>query len=164
MMMSARKKPPTEDQKTDVYDTGRSRTVRPTQKGLGRPSDGERKRVVELTTPTQVDPPPSSDTPALAGPPLSASPDPLALRVISMKTPAELAAERREREGREHVVKMRAISEVSRHDTPTNLGRLAPPRDPAGARARRLREVVIWGSAVLLVASVVTLGIWLIAR
>ena len=146
-MMSARRKPPTEDQKTGVYDSGRSRTVRPTQKGMGRPTDAERKRVVELTTPTQIDGPPSEP-----------------IRVISMKTPAELAAERGEREGREHVVKMRAISEVSRHDTPTNLGRLAPPRDPAGARARRLREVVIWGSAVLLVASVVTLGIWLIAR
>lgn len=147
--MSARRKPPTEDQKTGVYDSGRSRTVRPTQKGLGgpRPSDAERRRVVELTTPTQVDAPPSEP-----------------IRVISMKTPAELAAEKREQAAKNHVVQMRAISEVSRHDTPTNLGRLAPPRDPAGARARRVRDFVIWGSAVLLVASVVTLGVWLIAR
>jgi len=145
--MSARNKRPTEEEKTDVFDTGRSRTVRPTEKGMGRPSDAERKRVVEMTTPTQVDPPPSEP-----------------IRVISMKTPAELAAEKKARAAKEHLVKMRAISEVNRHDTPTNLGRLAPPRDPAGARARKLRDFVIWGSAVLLVATGVMLGVWFLAR
>ena len=133
-MMSARRKPPTEDTQTSVFDKR-------------QPSEDERRRAVELTTPTQIDGPPSQP-----------------IRVISMKTPAELAAEKRAQLAKNHIVQIRAISEVSRHDTPTNLGRLAPPRDPAGARARRLRELVIWGSAVLLVASVVTLGVWLIAR
>jgi len=145
--MSARSKRPTEDEKTNVFDTGRSRTVRPTQKGMGKPSEEERRRVVEMTTPTQVQPQPSEP-----------------IRVISMKTPAEIAAEKRALAAKNHMVQIRAISEVNRHDTPTNLGRLAPPRDPAGARARKLRDLVMWGSAVLLVAMAVMLGVWFLAR
>ena len=85
--------------------------------------------------------------------------DPPAIQVISMKPPAP-----EKRAVPEHVVRIRAISEVSRHDTPTNLGRLAPPRDPIGARKRQLRDVVIWGFAVLVVAVGVMLGVWFLAR
>jgi len=106
--MSARRKPPTEDQRTAVFEPRR---------------------------------------------------EPPAIQVISMK-----GGDVEKRARPEHVVRIRAISEVSRHDTPTNLGRLAPPRDPIGARKRQVREVVIWGFAVLVVAVGVMLGVWFLAR
>lgn len=84
------------------------------------------------------------------------------MRVISMKTPADLE---REAKGQRvlPVVKLRAISEVNQ-TPPRGMGNLAPPRDPREARSRRLRDNVIWGSLAVIVASIVTLAIWFLAR
>lgn len=97
-----------------------------------------------------------------AVPPAAAAPEPL--RVISMKTPMELEAEQAEKAARQlPVVKMRAMSEV-RKTPPRGLGNLAPPRDPREARSRRVQDVVIWGSVAVILASIVTLAIWFLAR
>ena len=51
-----------------------------------------------------------------------------------------------------------------RHETsPADLGYLAPPRNEHEARARKLRELMISGSVVVIVGSVVMLAIWLLA-
>lgn len=84
------------------------------------------------------------------------------MRVISMKTPADLELEDKAQRA-PPVVKLRAISEV-RQTPPHGMGHLAPPRDPREVRARRVRDNVIWGSVAVILASVVTLAIWFLAR
>ncbi len=84
------------------------------------------------------------------------------MRVISMKTPADLDNEEKAQRVLP-VVKLRAISEI--HQAPTRgMGNLAPPRDPREVRSRRLRDNVIWGALAVILASVVTLAIWFLAR
>src|SRR5690606_27397595 len=59
--------------------------------------------------------------------------------------------------------KLRAMSEV----TPVsqqNLGHVAPPYDPVEARARKLREYVVWGCLSVILASVIALVVWFAAR
>jgi hypothetical protein len=86
------------------------------------------------------------------------------MRVISMKTPADLDAEEKEKAQRVlPVVKLRAISDLH-HTPPRGMGNLAPPRDPREARSRRVRDNVIWGSLAVILASIVTLAIWFLAR
>jgi len=112
---------------------------------------------------------PPLDASALALPPVPTAPMPAVvppahaepLRVISMKTPADLEAEKAQRVL--PVVKLRAISEVHR-TPPRGMGNLAPPRDPTEARSRRVRDHVIWGSVAVILASIVTLAIWFLAR
>jgi len=84
------------------------------------------------------------------------------MRVISMKTPADLDAEEKAHRVLP-VVKLRPLSDI--HQTPRReMGHLAPPRDPREARSRRVRDNVIWGSVAVIVASFVTLAIWFLAR
>ncbi len=84
------------------------------------------------------------------------------MRVISMKTPADLGSEDRAQRVLP-VVQLRAISNA--HQTPARgMGNLAPPRDPREVRSRRVRDNVIWGSLAVILASVVTLAIWFLAR
>lgn len=106
------------------------------------------------------------------------SPEPM--RAISMKTPAELAAERVQAvaappQRPQHVappkVQIRSIGSVAeaarRAHTTTpahGLGTIAPPRDPRQARERKLWSLVFWGSIVVIIASLVALAVWLIAR
>jgi len=62
--------------------------------------------------------------------------------------------------------KLRAISEITPlpHALPRNLGYLAPPRDPAEVRSRRVRDLVIWSSLAVILASAVALAIWFLGR
>jgi len=85
------------------------------------------------------------------------------LRVVSMKTPAPTNAPRPEPVRELPAVQLRALSDL-RRTPPVGLGRLAPPRDPAEVRSRRLRDLVTWGSVVVIVACGVTLLIWFVAR
>jgi len=86
------------------------------------------------------------------------------IRVISMKTPADLAAAEAEKAQRVlPVVQLRAMSDAHR-TPPRGMGNLAPPRDPTEARSRRVRDNVIWGSVAVILASIVTLAIWFLAR
>jgi len=97
---------------------------------------------------------------ATAPPPPGSGSEPM--RVISMKTPADLDAEEKAQRVLP-VVKLRALSDV--HQTPPRgMGNLAPPRDPREARSRRVRDNIIWGSVAVILASFVTLAIWFLAR
>jgi hypothetical protein len=60
--------------------------------------------------------------------------------------------------------KLRAVSEVTPAQAPQNLGHVAPPYDPEEARARKVREYVIWGCVAVMLASVIALVVWFAAR
>jgi len=162
--MSGRSRPPTDEQKTGFFD---SKSVRPrpkseTTRGYSSGEEGTGVGLeiasptrVEIATPTQVTRPTNKSEP---------------LRVISMKTPAELAAERKRAQAvaGQHQLKaeIRSLADVhKRNDTPAHgMGYLAPPRDVKHVRARRLREWVLWGSVVVIVSCAVMLAVWFLAR
>jgi hypothetical protein len=107
-------------------------------------------------------------TPPAGSPPPTVKPTPMPapapLMAISMKTPANpdlKPVEKREPE-LPHV-RLRAMSELSRAQQPQNLGNLAPPYDPAEARARTVREYLIWGSLAVIMASAIALVVWFVA-
>jgi hypothetical protein len=163
----SRESPPdTDDEETAIYDSSRGR--RPTQRGHetsgGHPArnqqpnedrDSYRKRAIEMTTPTAITP----DAPL----PIVHSERSEPIRVISMKTPS---AEKIEAPAPKHIVKLRPISELAAVDKtpPGGMGRLAPPRDAKQVRTRRIRDVVIWSLAVLVIGAIVTVAVFLLAR
>ncbi len=137
--MTARSRPPTDPQQTSIYD--------PAQAPRGRPA--------EIGTPTELAPPP---------PPPHDHSQPI--RVISLKAPGDLSEERLP--VKEHRPRLRRLSEVAPQRAriatpPGGFGYLAPPRDPREARTRRLRDYVLWGSVVVMLAGAVMLGVWFLA-
>lgn len=84
------------------------------------------------------------------------------IRVISMKDQADARPRSDERTALQ--VQLRSIAEVTRrHDTPVDLGRLAPPHDPRQARTRRLLDNALWASVAIILACAIMLAIWLLA-
>jgi hypothetical protein len=154
MTMSARSRPPTDEQKTAYYDPEQD------------PHRARTRRVggVEIGTPTEVTPPAGEQ---LASGEHAARPERSEpIRVISMKAAAEPSEERPP--VRQHQPRLRRLSEVTpprqRVATPPGgLGYLAPPRDPREARTRHRREYLKWGSAVVILAVIVMLGVWFLA-
>jgi hypothetical protein len=59
--------------------------------------------------------------------------------------------------------KLRAVSEMAAPKQ-QNLGNLASPYDPKAARARAMREYVIWGCLAVILASAIALVVWFTAR
>lgn len=116
-------------------------------------------RAVEHATPTQIDEAPlDQGTPTAVTAPERSEP----LQVISMKD--QLARPRGGAERRPLHIQLRSLAEVAgRHDTPVNLGRLAPPRDPRQARARRLRANVLWACVAIVLACGISLVVWFAA-
>src|SRR5512138_581290 len=160
-----------DDEETSIYDSGPPRPRSETKRGHetsgpfpkvgreqlpGEDRDSYRKRAIEMTTPTAITP----DAPLPIVPQREKS-EPI--RVISMKTPA---AKRAGTEPQQHVVKLRSISEVASIDqTPAGgMGRLAPPREAKPVPTRRIRDVVIWTLAVLVIGAIVTAAVFLLAR
>ena len=140
----ARQRPPTDELKTEIYDSQqRARMPKPTKRGHG---SGE----IEIGTPTEIDPPRKERS------------EPI--RVISMKTPAEIAAEKKQAKKQE--AKIRPLSEVIRMDQtpPRGMGNLAPPANARERNVRRLRDWLIWGSVLVIIACTVMLGVWFLAR
>ena len=88
------------------------------------------------------------------------------IQVLSRKTPGELEPPAPQPTPELKRPRIRAISEVTPLPSalPSNLGYLAPPRDPAADRARRVRELLGWGAVMMLVAAVVAVAIWFVAR
>ena len=81
-----------------------------------------------------------------------------------MKTPADPNLKPVPKPEREMPhVQLRAMSEMSRAQIPLNLGNLAPPYDPAEARKRTVRDYVVWGSLVVILASAIALTVWFVA-
>lgn len=140
----ARQRPPTDELQTEVYGSPpRARAVKSTKKGF---ESGE----IEIGTPTQIDPPKERSEP---------------IRVISMKTPAEIAAEKRAKlEAKQHKAEIRALSDVRQNATPPRgMGYLAPPADPRERNVRKLRDWLIWGSVLVIISCAVMLGVWFLA-
>jgi hypothetical protein len=146
-----RRRPPTDEQKTSIYDSGqRARGKKETRKGF---ESGE----IELPTPTEIDPVGAAPT---SSPREKSEP----IRVISMKTPAQIAAEKQKVDKKKHQVEIRALSDVARQNTPPRgMGNLAPPVDYRQRRQRRLRDWLIWGSVLVIISCVVMLGVWFLA-
>jgi hypothetical protein len=126
-----------DDDKTNIYDSGKY----PNTPKATLPKPGEPDFVREAATP---------------------------IKVRSMKTPGASSGEiplPPEVPRPQHQVKLRAISEIASNQRPQlALGYLAPPRDPNAVRARRWRDFVVWGSVCVILACVVALGIWFIAK
>lgn len=84
---------------------------------------------------------------------------------MSMKAPGAPEPERPARVVPE--VRVRPMAEVRKDQTqtpPQGMGFLAPPRDPNEARSRRRADYLIWGSVAVIVAAVVMLAVWFLAR
>ena len=85
------------------------------------------------------------------------------IMAISMKTPGD-GAQRQVKEPVLPAVKLRAMSEVTRSQTPQNLGNLAPPYDPKEARAKSTREYILWGCVAVIIASAIAVVVWFVGR
>ena len=85
--------------------------------------------------------------------------------MVSMKTPAELAAEKKQVLAKKHNVEIRALSDVRRqHDTPARgMGYLAPPANRKERQARKVRDWLIWGSVLVIISCAVMLAVWFLA-
>lgn len=143
-----RKRPSTEEQRTSIYDSNAGKRAKSeTRKGF---ESGQITApiVPEIGTPTQIDPPRERSEP---------------IRVISMKSPAEIAAEKKQ--AKKHNVEIRALSDVVRqHQTPTRgMGYLAPPADPKERQVRKVRDWLIWGSVLVIISCAVMLAVWFLA-
>lgn len=154
-----------DDDATAIYDSLKPRPLRgikPTQP----PPLPKPPRPPAVPGPPKLAPPkpepPKPEPPKPEPPKLPAEP----IRVVSMKTPAELAAEKphdkqAQRElPKVHIRPMRAQTQPGPHE----LGTVAPPRDPKAARERQAWSLVFWASIVVIIASLVALAVWLIAR
>jgi hypothetical protein len=156
--MSARVRRPTDEVATEIYDPERQRAL------LGTPL-------------SPADPPASfedaTEVTPVPGPPAEpAAPTELRqrlersepIRVISMKDHTEAARPRSDDARVPLHVQLRSMAEVAGHnDTPVKLGNLAPPRDPRQARARRVRDNVVWACVAVVLACAISLAIWLVA-
>jgi hypothetical protein len=135
------------------------RSKQPTQRGHSQ---------VEDDAPTTVDPParfPRAESPPIQVMSVKAQHEsgPVA---ISMKTPADAQPDAPAATPIIARPKLRAISEVTPlpNAQPKNLGYLAPPRNGAEVRSRRMRDLVIWSCVAVIIASGVALAIWFIGR
>src|SRR5437762_8796528 len=123
--MAERSRPPTDEQKTAIYDPERDPRGKPAPRGAR----------VEIGTPTEVTPPHLEH--------LASAERSEPIRVISMKASADASEERRP--VKQHQPRLRRLSEVTPErqrvaTPPGGLGYLAPPRDPRAVRPRRWRE------------------------
>lgn len=182
--MSARAKTPTsrgtppapEQQPSRRLNTGGFRPMRPSQEGLkteifdtegfaqGKPSVPQDSiaapidKSVSLVVHSRMNEDLNSDSfvKEVATP----------IKAISMKTPAveRPALDPSLDQRPQPRVKLRAMSELGLNQKQQDLGRLAPPRDPNAAAARRRQDYLVWGSVSVIVASVVALIIWFLAK
>jgi len=190
--MTVRARPPTDEIETEVDDQKHTRVRNPTKRGhesgtptttlprgtIPQPADSLAAGSIEEER-TDVDPAKQqvklseraqarvkslarSKQPTKPRPVQRAGTEPSApIQVISMKDSLTASAEKRV--AREHKVRFRPLAEVRGAETQPNLGNLAPPRDPRAVRARRLHDLVVWGSVVVIVGCAVMLGVWFLA-
>ncbi len=134
-----------------------------TQRWEGRPPTGAPVPPESFALPyAPTDSPFAAPSPPYATPEPMYPPAPPQLLAVSHKTPgADLARPYDQRPIPQ--VQLRPLAELSK-TPPHGMGRLAPPHDPNRARTRKTQDVMIWGSVVVMIGSIVTLVIWLIAR
>ena len=122
--------------------------------------------------PTVIDeprPPATLDTPR---PPIVAvsKKHPPQIQAISMKTPGQGLPAPTANPPTPILQRpqLRGVAEVAAQGRSTgpvqNLGNLAQPYDPRQARARAVREYVIWGCLAVILASGIALVVWFVAR
>ncbi len=106
------------------------------------------------------EPPRLPSPPAL---PIAAMPRRATFEMISMKSPAQIAAEKAARPLRE--VQLRSLADAGHPTPPKGLGFLAPPRDPA----REPKPMAGWLYALLAVlgalaiAAIIATAMWFLA-
>jgi hypothetical protein len=189
--MSVRARRPTDEIATEIYDPEQPRSgLRPPVSAADPaaapvvPFESFESDVTEVTPiptrgqidlamPTGIDSAPGGGAP-LVEPAASGNPAAPAaprrfersepIRVISMKDHTDVQKPRADDPRVPLHVQLRSLAEVAGHsNTPVELGRLAPPRDPRQARARRMRANVIWGCIAIALACAISLSIWLVA-
>ena len=169
-MAQKRQRPPTDEQKTSIYDSKnlKHRAKSDTRKGFESgeialptlPDKGQTIREVTVPTPLDIGTPTHIDPPREKSEPI---------KVISMKTPAAIAHEKqaakKAQQKKHHKAEIRALSDVVRRDQtpPRAMGYLAPPADPKERQVRRLRDWLIWGSVLVIISCIVMLGVWFLA-
>jgi hypothetical protein len=166
-----RSRPPTDEIKTEIYDSDGGRPTVELATKIGRQprppklpaidteaTEKTKRPSVEVAEATEISrhPPIEQGTPTDVN---RAEP----LRVISMKTPAELEAEKRSKlVPKAHI---RSIAEVSgAHHKRSEMGFLALPRDAKQARGRRVVSNLYWAATVVAIALVVALALWFVTQ
>jgi hypothetical protein len=138
--------PPGDDAPTTIYDgdeqPGRRRPASVTAKGSAPPPE-----------PTVVDKPR-----AQTAPPVQNAPP---IQAISMKTPGNALP--LEAPAPTPVLPRPKLRGDVTPIPQQNLGNLAPPYDAKEARARSMREYVMWGCLAVILASVIALVVWFAA-
>jgi hypothetical protein len=145
-MSAGSRKPPDDDAATKIFDSQR-RLKAPTQRGYERSADT-----------TQPEAPDEHAAPA-SHEDASAS---QSFRVISKKSAPGVLPTKIERPPRQ--VKIRSMAEVRVPSVTHQMGNLAPPRDAREVRSRRVRDIILWGSVTMIVACIVMLLVWFLAR
>jgi len=123
---------------------------------------------------TQPPPEPTAKPAPLAkiAPAPAAAPKPVGhqtsgpMRAVSMKTPADVAAQKptNPKVVRPKIPEVKLRSIAAQKGTPPRVtGNLAPPRDEREDRKQRLWSNTFWASIAVIIASIVALAIWLIA-
>jgi hypothetical protein len=84
-------------------------------------------------------------------------------RAISMKSPDGVTKKALEPPVLP-AMKLRAMSEFHRAQTPQNLGNLAPPYDAHEARKRTAQDYAMWGCIAVILASGIALAVWFVGR
>ena len=150
----ARQRRPTDDQKTEIYDSRKPkpRAKTATKKGF---ESGDSHETLDIGTPTEIDL-------SLRAREAARQDRSEPIKVISMKAPE---ADKKRGEAKQHKPEIRSLSDVLPRSAtpPRGMGRLAPPADPKQARVRRLRDWLIWGSVLVIISCVVMLGVWFLA-
>ncbi|MGE0868280.1 MAG: hypothetical protein AB7P03_06955 [Kofleriaceae bacterium] len=150
----------------DTIDDARAQDFDPTATELSAAPDFESESPDDDAPTRQLElsdrPITKTDLDVVAAP---AAPDD-SIRMISMKTPGTGDPQPKPERALPKV-RLRSLSGLRRRQpqvaTAMPRGNLAPPRDPRQARARRLRDLVLWASLVEVLASAVTLAIWFLA-
>ena len=140
-----------DDAPTTIYDSGElpaRKRPSPTAKGSAPPEK-----------PTLVDKPRAPVQPV-------AKQDSSPIKAVSMKTPGNAKPEPAANPPTPILPrpKIRAVSEVTPAQQAQNFGNIAQPFDPKAARARAMREYVIWGCVVVMLACGIALVVWFVAR
>jgi len=145
-------RPSADDLPTTIYDSGelpaRKRSAPVTAKGQPTLHDKPKPQAVQAVSKQEQSAP---------------------IQAISMKTPADAVRAAQPENPPTPILprpKLRAALEVTPLRAPPaqNLGNLAQPYDPKEAKARAVREYVIWGCIAVILASAIALAVWFLAR
>ncbi len=172
--MSGRTRPPTDETRTKIFDSKAPKAPQPAPESAPESTARSPSSRPPTPVPTRTKGPTrqgyesgSVVVPKTDDLNLSITPEPL--RAISMKSAIDRAKPQAPKQfvlPKQHKPEIRSLEEVSqqRAQTSGQTGRIAPPREAKGVRARKLRDTVFWGSVVVIIGCVVMLAVWFIAR